>query len=588
MKEFPLVVNLEIIRERGEDAHLALSFSKNSDTSETVVMAVFDGLGGRSAGYNGLTGGKIASQEAVQKTESFLKQWQGKITQDKVFELQDTISRNLKQKADTNLKPSKLKGSLVQKRLCTTLALASISQQDNYCNVNIAWIGDSRIYFLNPEKGLQQLTVDDLIIEKDAFEMIREDPPMSQYFTADMEANWRINFKSEQFEERGCIIACTDGGFQYLTSPWDFERLLLETLNRANTPLDWQDLLFSKYEEIKQDDVSLILYPIGFNDFEFLKNAYQARLKTLDQFNEQSSYDDLYQIWNKYRINYEAKLHTNNHEDIQIQNSNTWVVEFKENKEKTSDEDSICQPINSNSLEIDSQKIDDEIDEDFNKEEFVKADRDETQIKIQELHEEGRKYCESKQWYKAIEVYQQLIKLEPAHIKGNLNLGIAYRKLYRFREAVECFNKIIEQKKEHYLAAILEIIIIYDYYQDYKNIVPFFDEVIKIPNHSIDLIDEDSMVIIATSLQKTGKLQDALNICQQIHEYDPRNPYILYLMGLINHQQQNLVNALKYLYDSYEIYHREYDKTRRSDLQKMLSIVNKEIKRVESDRGNTY
>ncbi|MGB8691668.1 MAG: protein phosphatase 2C domain-containing protein, partial [Microcoleus sp.] len=286
MTKFNLVVNIEVAEDKGEDANLA------EDFGQTFLMGVFDGLGGRSAGYGGKTGGRIASEESSQISKTFFKQWHGEIKPENVIQLQQQICRSLKIKADTNMPKtsSRLKGSLVEHKLCTTIALASIPKQkgqERIFEANLAWMGDSRIYFLSPTKGLQQLTKDDLVTSKDALEMLRQDPPMSQYLTADINPTWQIHFQHYEIEGSGCFLACTDGCFQYFSAPWEFEKLLLEMLSKSEGDTmeknTWQQLIKQRYTEIKQDDVSLILYPVGFNGIKHLKSSYQKRLQYLQE-----------------------------------------------------------------------------------------------------------------------------------------------------------------------------------------------------------------------------------------------------------------------------------------------------------------
>lgn len=305
MNGFPLILSLEAVSDKGEDAQLFVN-------GKVVTIGVFDGLGGKSPGFGGERGGRIASREASVITEAILRKNAGELSKEDAFHIQEKICKHLKQEADTKIK-SRIKGSLAH-RLCTTLALVSIVIPDipELLELKLAWIGDSRIYFLSPEKGLQQLTKDDLKVPNDAFKLIREDPPMSQYLTADISDDWRINFKVKKFTEKGCVLACTDGCFQCLGSPWDFEKLLLDTMSKSSSVTDWQNLLTQRYEEIKQDDVSLVLYPVGFDidDFQSLKSSYQLRLDKLnDSLNLVSSnYDDLLNFWYEYRLYYEEML----------------------------------------------------------------------------------------------------------------------------------------------------------------------------------------------------------------------------------------------------------------------------------------
>lgn len=316
MTKFNLVVNIEVAEGKGEDANLA------EDFVQTFLMGVFDGLGGRSAGYGGKTGGRIASEEASQISKIFFKQRYGEIKPENVIQLQQQICRSLKIKADIEMRPktsSRLKGSLVEHKLCTTIALASIPKQkgqERIFEANLAWMGDSRIYFLSPTKGLQQLTKDDLVTPKDALEMLRQDPPMSQYLTADINPTWQIHFQHYEIEGSGCFLACTDGCFQYVSAPWEFEKLLLDTLFQSEGDKietnNWQKLIDLKYTEIKQDDVSLIIYPVGFHGVKYLKSAYQQRWQHLQANfispNANTCYEDLQKLWETYRIDYEHYL----------------------------------------------------------------------------------------------------------------------------------------------------------------------------------------------------------------------------------------------------------------------------------------
>lgn len=312
MNKYNFVVNIEVAQDKGEDDNLAEHFE------QFFLMGVFDGLGGASAGYDDKTGGRIASAEASQITKELFKQWYGEITPENVIELRNKICQSLKHKADNNMPKSRLKGTLLQHRLCTTIALASIPKQQGqekikFFEADLAWMGDSRIYFLSPTKGLQQLTKDDLKTPKDALEMLRQDPPMSQCLTADISPEAQIHYQRHRTEERGCFLACTDGCFQYFSAPWEFENLLLKTLFESTGDTrdknNWEKLIFQKYTEIKQDDVSLILYPAGFDNIKILKKSYQKRWQYLQENfmapTANTRYEDLQNLWEKYRIDYE-------------------------------------------------------------------------------------------------------------------------------------------------------------------------------------------------------------------------------------------------------------------------------------------
>ncbi len=362
MNSFYITVNIEISTGKGEDAHL---FSAD-DYPDVIVIGVFDGLGGRSAGYDGQTGGKIASQEASKTVGSFLDQWNGKLDFEIVKAIKQKVYNTLKEAADAHIKPSRLGGSLAGKRLCTTMALASIPKSiegSTKYHVSLAWIGDSRLYFLSPELGLQQLTHDDLEVKKNAFEMIREDPPMSQYLSADMKEDWQIHFKLQELDKPGCILACTDGCFQYLPAPWEFEKLLLDTLNQSENVKQWEDSLNQQYQDIKQDDVSLILYPIGYEDFDNLKQSYKDRQAYLqDNFDcKNTNIGALNPLWEKYRETYEQYLYSGEQQEIAQS-----TVEI--NRDSVPNQEIVAEPSGKTDDTIDNGE--EEILEDHKKHEF--------------------------------------------------------------------------------------------------------------------------------------------------------------------------------------------------------------------------
>ena len=408
---FDALVDLEVAENKGEDANLRETYKQ----TEIYLIGVFDGLGGRSAGYGGQTGGRIASKRASEISKEFFKQWNGKITSDNAIQLQDKICQALKKDADDhNMRTtsSRLKGSLVEHKLCTTIALASIPKQQttgNSFKVDLAWMGDSRIYFLSPTKGLQQLTKDDLVTPKDAFEMLRQDPPMSQYLTADINPKWQIHFQSHTFQEQGCFLACTDGCFQYFSAPWEFERLLLETLSdskgttkETNT---WKYLIEQKYTEIKQDDVSLIIYPVGFPKTSDIKDVYQKRLEYLQKnfIYDTNNYDELKNLWEKYKINYEYYLQFI--QDISPI-SHVSVLE---------DKSSISSAITTTNFW--------QITEDRNK-------GVESNVKI--LLNEAESCCKNSQFEEGEKLCKQVLKLQPYNSDAKYLLEIIWQKAVEF------------------------------------------------------------------------------------------------------------------------------------------------------------
>jgi serine/threonine protein phosphatase PrpC len=398
-----LFLDIEASKGNGEDSHLIY----DDDCFPFVVLGAFDGLGGRSAGFEGMTGGRIASKEATKITKMVLEERQGMLNQDIATKLQDRICQSLKSQAESKMVKSRLSGTLTGKRLCTTIALASIPRQieleSSPCEISLAWMGDSRIYFLSPQNGLQQLTRDDLEVDKDAFEMIREDPPMSQYLTADIPSNWAINFLVKNIEEKGCILVCTDGCFQYLPAPWELEKLLLKALMTAASFEEWQTLLSQKYEEIKQDDISLILHSLSFSSFEVLKTSYQDRLKYLDKnYNYEASENTLSELWKKYRDNYEARLNPRVSKKGIIKNIPSSL------------ENCVDKPDSSESSRLQQ---------------------------VESLLTQASRYDMFNKFPEAVQLYQQVLQWDPKNQKALIGMGIAFNKLNSYEQSVIYFEE---------------------------------------------------------------------------------------------------------------------------------------------------
>ncbi len=312
-------------------------------------------------------------------------------------------------------------------------------------------MGDSRIYFLSPTKGLQQLTKDDLESSKDAFQMIREDPPMSQYITADMPEKWQIHWKSEKFQESGCILACTDGCFQYIPAPWDFEKLLLETLTESKTASEWKELLIKEYEKIRQDDVSLVLYPVGYTEFDELKSNYQTRLANLrNSYNSPTdSHEDLMGLWDSYRSDYEAMLETPDSE------------EPAEDSEKKLDRDSSVTGggDGKNLFNRFGNKWRNMVSEKGNLREEDDADKGK---QIHELIKQAEEMERRGYIQETVKLCQQVLKLEPDHIRANFRLGQFYYEEGQYENAIGYCEQVVrpgnEEYKEQYSLALIYLI----------------------------------------------------------------------------------------------------------------------------------
>lgn len=567
MTKLNLVVNIEVAEAKGEDANLAEHFA------QTFLMGVFDGLGGRSAGYGGKTGGGIASEEASQISKTFFKQWHGEIKPENVIQLQQQICESLKIKADTNMPrtSSRLKGSLVEHKLCTTIALASILKQqkgqEKIFEANLAWMGDSRIYFLSPTKGLQQLTKDDLVTPKDALEMLRQDPPMSQYLTADINLRWQIHFQHYEIEGPGCFLACTDGCFQYFSAPWEFEKLLLDTLFQSEGDKidtnNWQKLIYERYTEIKQDDVSLILYAVGFNTVKFLKSAYEQRWQYLQETfispTANTRYDELQSLWEKYRIDYEYYF--------QFIQDTEPPANFKPSFSE--DKSSVAISTTSNLSTTDPFK------------EITDSSRQRAAAKAEEiqslLNRANSCFCdENNQLKEAEDLCNKILKIDDHHSECQYILGLIYtklalfqtnnsQKLFYFDKAISFLKEVRKSRGEKIIESLQSLGRIYYNLYQWDNAVDSYQESFRcVGAEKLDDWEEHLEMFVTSLLRSIVNKDESANLaiqfCQRLASNLPshKKAYPYYFMAVLQEIKGELNVAWENIQRAIDIYDTSY------------------------------
>ena len=194
--------------------------------------------------------------------------------------------------------------------------------------VDLYWAGDSRVYLLTPQ-GLAQLTEDDLG-GIDAMENLTDDGVLTNMIS--LSKVFEIHTGHVSMDRPGFIFAATDGCFGYLSTPMEFEYLLLETMLNSDCVstdnsgvsdawmtrlaekirLGWQEKLSEEIGKIAGDDYTISGYAIGFSSFEEMKKAFIGRANILysqyiSGLNEKS-YDEKYALWKQYKENYHRNI----------------------------------------------------------------------------------------------------------------------------------------------------------------------------------------------------------------------------------------------------------------------------------------
>ncbi len=216
-----------------------------------------------------------------------------KIQENVAKELKYHFNKGLQQILDKIDKTGNVKlniKSKLIKRLPTTLALCSINHDENEINIYNYWAGDSRIYSLDSNIGLHQLTDDNLVNHTDAFDNLINDSKISNCINADSDYN--INFNSIKLKSPQIIIASTDGAFGYLPTPVHFEHLLLDSLIHSNSINDWKKNLIESLKNNQSDDISLSISILGYKSFHEIKTSFNDRFSVLD--NDISNLNNLF------------------------------------------------------------------------------------------------------------------------------------------------------------------------------------------------------------------------------------------------------------------------------------------------------
>lgn len=272
-----LTFNVEKVTAKGEDADPVAVRADNYD-----VIGVFDGMGGAGAALCDGPGGRrtgafyaatlargfvrdIAQRDRLLLAEGTPAEIAGHIY--------DEVATKLNESAGLLSMPaSKLRSALLR-RLPTTAAVAVIRQRGT--EVLVFWAGDSRVYLLNPDLGLGQLTRDHLRDDGDAMANLERDAPLANCIHADR--TFSIGWRAFQPKGKYLVIACTDGCFGFVATPMHFEEFLLNTMAAATSMDEWRNLLISSLGEITGDDMSMAVLAVGWPTFDAMRADFTDR-----------------------------------------------------------------------------------------------------------------------------------------------------------------------------------------------------------------------------------------------------------------------------------------------------------------------
>ena len=272
-------------------------------TTDAGVIGVFDGCGGLGARACSNLSGKTEAYIASRAVGSAVKMWFEAGYRWELDKLKHCISHSLsickEQSGETG---SRIKGSLIRS-FPTTLALVTFCIKENELISKHIWAGDSRTYILDQD-GLGQISTDDNKGE-DAMDNLTRDGALTNVLSSDM--NFTLHSRSVRILQPSIVISATDGCFGYVSSPMEFELLLLKSLVEASNVDSWQRILSKEISYVSGDDQSIAVSVFGFDDFNEMKNYFDKRYQTLTDIVKTyatAEPDEGMRIWKTYKPNY--------------------------------------------------------------------------------------------------------------------------------------------------------------------------------------------------------------------------------------------------------------------------------------------
>ena len=271
------VVNGEMIEDCGEDS---FAYSVNDGTG---FVGVFDGCGGigsrKYTEYNNKSGAYIASRVAASVTLDWFKRHGSRgieLTAENVAAMSENLKNSLAHQLksmETGTETSILRGSLA-KSFPTTASLFLFSAYKNEVHASFIWAGDSRGYVMTTS-GLCQITNDDIEGGNDALVNLSADGKLTNLVYAD--DAFTLHRRNVVCDDAAIFITATDGCFGYFSTPMEFEYMLLETMQHADTPEQWKHNITQYIKKYTADDYTIGFAVCGYKSFTKMKKQFLPR-----------------------------------------------------------------------------------------------------------------------------------------------------------------------------------------------------------------------------------------------------------------------------------------------------------------------
>ena len=165
------------------------------------------------------------------------------------------------------------------------------------------------MFYLLDADGLAQLTEDDLG-GVDAMQNLTRDAALTNVIS--LSKDFSLHSAQLSMGRPGLLFAATDGCFGYLSTPMEFEYLLLKTLQEAQNAVSWEKALVQEIGEVAGDDYTISGLAMGFGSFENLKRQLSARTalvyRTYIHGLDNCSREEKQKLWEHYRVHYQRLI----------------------------------------------------------------------------------------------------------------------------------------------------------------------------------------------------------------------------------------------------------------------------------------
>ena len=197
--------------------------------------------------------------------------------------LKTTIKAQLDEYVEQHKLVKTIKGKSI-KMLPSTLSSMLFKDNGEYIDVVVISAGDTRAFVLTAQKGLQQISKDDVDEDVDAFEkatIVNNNICQDRDFT--------LNYRCYQIKKPCILFVCSDGCYDYFSSPMEVEYIIEAVISKwfnsekINSG-SFGDILgdfIAKHSGL-QDDCSMAGVFIDYKDEAVVRSEYIARAREIE------------------------------------------------------------------------------------------------------------------------------------------------------------------------------------------------------------------------------------------------------------------------------------------------------------------